>query len=163
MSIIYKNILQKNANEYHSMINQIKDEEKYLFYTLRFSVESTSDYIKQHENNNCPIIGAFNNNHLVGWIDYNRGDFEEISHIATIGMGVIKEFRGKGIGTALLERCIKSAKENNIEKLELEVFKTNVNAFGLYKKLGFQKEGIRIKKRKYLDRYDDLIEMGLLL
>lgn len=163
MEVVYKPITQNHVEEYYKLVNEIKDEGKYLFSTLRFPIEETHKYVSQHENNNCPIIGAFITDCLIGWIDYNRGGFEEISHTAGIGMGVKLEYRGKGIGKKLLLKCIESATSNNIEKLELEVFSTNKVAYDLYKKIGFIEEGRRIKKRRFNGQYEDLIQMGLFL
>jgi GNAT superfamily N-acetyltransferase len=44
-------------------------------------------------------------------------------HVGVLGMGLIREFRKKGIGSQLLKRTINHAKVyNGIEKVELEVF-----------------------------------------
>jgi ribosomal protein S18 acetylase RimI-like enzyme len=149
---------------YHSLVNEVKDERTYLFSTLRFSLEDTEKYIEHHEAVSNPIWGAFDEEGvLLGWIDFNRGNFSEIAHTATLGMGVKKQFRGQGIGSALMDACVKSAKSLGIEKLELEVFASNTAARALYIKKGFFEEGIRLKKRKFEDNYDDLVCMGLFL
>lgn len=163
MEISYKTVISENVEEYYKLVNEVKDEGKYLFSSLRFPIEETHKYVSLHESNNCPIIGAFFENSLIGWIDYNRGSFEEISHTASIGMGVKKEYRGKGIGKELLKKCIESARSNKIEKLELDVFSTNTVAYKVYKNIGFIEEGRRINKRKYNGEYEDLIQMGLFL
>lgn len=149
---------------YHSLVNEVKDERNYLFSTLRFSLEDTEKYIEHHEAVSSPVWGAFDEEGvLLGWIDFNRGNFSEIAHTATLGMGVKKQFRGQGIGSALMDACVKSAKSLGIEKLELEVFASNTAARALYIKKGFFEEGIRLKKRKFEDNYDDLVCMGLFL
>lgn len=163
MEIIYKTVISENVEDYYKLVNEVKDEGKYLFSSLRFPIEETHKYVSLHESNNCPIIGAFFGGSLIGWIDYNRGGFEEISHTASIGMGVKKEYRGKGIGKELLIKCIESARSNKIEKLELDVFSTNTVAYKVYKNIGFIEEGRRINKRKYNGEYEDLIQMGLFL
>ncbi len=164
MEIVYRNIEIEDAEQYLNLINKIKDEEIYLFNSLRFPIESTKDFIKTHKKNNCPVIGAFTEkSELVGWINYSKGSFDEISHIATIGMGVSKEYRNEKIGSALMERCIIEAGKIGVEKLELEVFSTNISAIKLYKRYGFKTEGILIKKRKFKGKYEDLICMGLFL
>jgi ribosomal protein S18 acetylase RimI-like enzyme len=154
----------EDAAVYHSLVDEIKDEGQYLFSTLRFSLEDTKKYIERHEEMSSPIWGAFDEQGtLLGWIDFNRGGFSEIAHTATLGMGVKKEFRGQGIGSALMDACIENAESLGIEKLELEVFASNTAARALYIKKGFFEEGIRLKKRKFEDRYDDLVCMGLFL
>jgi ribosomal protein S18 acetylase RimI-like enzyme len=164
MNFNIRAIRVEDSAAYHSLVNEVKDERTYLFSTLRFSLEDTEKYIEHHEAVSNPIWGAFDEEGvLLGWIDFNRGNFSEIAHTATLGMGVKKQFRGQGIGSALMDACVKSAKSLGIEKLELEVFASNTAARALYIKKGFFEEGIRLKKRKFEDNYDDLVCMGLFL
>jgi RimJ/RimL family protein N-acetyltransferase len=164
MNFNIRAIRVEDSAAYHSLVNEVKDERNYLFSTLRFSLEDTEKYIEHHEAVSSPVWGAFDEEGvLLGWIDFNRGNFSEIAHTATLGMGVKKQFRGQGIGSALMDACVKSAKSLGIEKLELEVFASNTAARALYIKKGFFEEGIRLKKRKFEDNYDDLVCMGLFL
>lgn len=48
------------------------------------------------------------------------------------------EFRGKGIGKALMERIILEAKDRNCSKVTLEVREDNIVAQNLYYNLGFK-------------------------
>jgi putative acetyltransferase len=164
MDIELRPLYSEDAENLWELINEVKDEEKYLFYTLRFPKEGTVRYIESHNAANNPIIGAFaDTSTLVGWIDFNPGSFEEISHTASLGMGVRKGYRGIGIGRKLIQACIDSASRLGIEKLELEVFSSNAEARALYEKFGFEIEGCHCKKRKYKGQYEDLVCMGLFL
>lgn len=51
---------------------------------------------------------------------------------------VLKEYRGNGIASKLLDRAIELAKEENISYIELTSNKTRKEAQGLYKKMGFR-------------------------
>lgn len=84
-----------------------------------------------------------------------------MKHVATVGMGIISEYREAGIGSKLLELTIQHAKKyNKIEKAELEVYRSNKRAINFYKKHHFNVEGERIKARKLDGVYDNLIIMG---
>lgn len=50
---------------------------------------------------------------------------------------VLKDFRGKGVGKALMEKLIASAEEREFCKVTLEVREDNQTAQQLYKQLGF--------------------------
>ncbi|MBP0579308.1 GNAT family N-acetyltransferase [Labrys sp. LIt4] len=65
------------------------------------------------------------------------------AHAAGLGVGVHDDYRGRGIGTALL-REITDAADNwlRVERLELTVFADNLRAIRLYERFGFEKEGI---------------------
>ena len=81
-----------------------------------------------------------------------------------IGMCVAREWRGRGVGSALLAAAIEWARERGLHKLSLGVFAHNSGAIALYRKLGFVEEGRRVKHyRRQSGELWDSIEMGLLL
>ncbi len=80
-----------------------------------------------------------------------------------IACGVLKEYRGQGIGTKLFNEVEKWALENDIIRLDLTVVTENEAAIALYEKLGFEKEGIK-RASFYLEgRVLDQYYMGKLL
>lgn len=58
-------------------------------------------------------------------------------HRASIALSVLKKYWGLGIGSALMDAVIKSAREMGILQLELEVYEANHRAISLYEKKGF--------------------------
>lgn len=65
----------------------------------------------------------------------------KVKHRAECGISVAREYWGLGIGRALLEACIKCAKEAGYTQLELSVVADNARAISLYKKEGFVEFG----------------------
>src|SRR3989475_10555863 len=89
-------------------------------------------------------------------VDRSRHGFGEI------GMAVAREWRGRGVGSALLAAAIEWARENGLHKLSLGVFAHNAAAIALYRKLGFVEEGRRVKQcRRASGELWDVVEMGL--
>ena len=81
-----------------------------------------------------------------------------------IGMAVAREWRGRGVGSALLAAAIEWAHGHGLHKLSLGVFAHNTAAIELYRKFGFVEEGRRIKQyRRASGELWDAIEMGLML
>jgi RimJ/RimL family protein N-acetyltransferase len=81
-----------------------------------------------------------------------------------IGMAVLKEWRGRGVGSALLAAAIEWARAEGLHKLSLSVFPHNEAAIALYRKFGFVEEGRLVKQyRRQSGELWDAIEMGLLL
>jgi RimJ/RimL family protein N-acetyltransferase len=81
-----------------------------------------------------------------------------------VGMAVAREWRGRGVGSALLAAAIEWAREQGLHKLSLGVFAHNAAAIGLYRKFGFVAEGRRVKHfRRENGELWDAIDMGLLL
>ncbi len=80
------------------------------------------------------------------------------------GMAVARDWRGRGVGSALLETAIASAREQGMHKLSLGVFAHNDAAIALYRKFGFVEEGRHVKQyRRSSGELWDSIDMGLLL
>ena len=81
-----------------------------------------------------------------------------------IGMLVARDWRGRGVGSALVAAAIELARSRGLHKLALSVFPHNEAAIALYRKFGFVEEG---RRRRHVRRANgelwDLIEMGLLL
>jgi ribosomal protein S18 acetylase RimI-like enzyme len=74
---------------------------------------------------------------------------------------VDSEWRGRGVGSALVRAAIERARGQGLHKLCLEVFPTNTAAIGLYRKFGFVEEGRRSKHyRRASGELWDAIVMG---
>lgn len=72
-------------------------------------------------------------------------------------LAVAKEFRGRGIGEALLTHMIEKSEELGLSSITLEVRATNETAISLYEKLGFVKVGMR--KGYYSNGREDAVLM----
>ena len=148
------------AESYCKAVDTVASERKYLGSTTGFPLEKTIDFVKFIVNQNLSQYFAIENGEVVGWCDIIPKGYEGLTHVGVLGMGVMKAYRGKGIGTQLLEKAIEHAKQNGIEKVELDVYESNLAAIALYEKLGFTLEGKRVKGRKLDGQYDNIVLMG---
>lgn len=81
-----------------------------------------------------------------------------------LGMFVEAAWRGRGVGSALVQAGIGWARERALHKLCLEVFPSNTPAISLYRKFGFAEEGRRPRQyRRANGELWDAIVMGLAL
>ncbi|VVO41691.1 GNAT family N-acetyltransferase [Pseudomonas fluorescens] len=65
------------------------------------------------------------------------------SHCGNIGMGVAVAWQGKGVGSKLLAAALDIADNwMNLQRVELTVYADNEAAIGLYRKFGFETEGL---------------------
>jgi len=76
---------------------------------------------------------------LVTLVDY----FNQRPHAHLSVLAVEKWAEGKGVGSALLDRCVAWAKEHNSDRLTLSALVTNARARALYERKGFGGEYIR--------------------
>lgn len=65
----------------------------------------------------------------------------KLKHRAELGIAILKEYWGLGIGKALMEACIECAKDAGYTQLELNAVAENERALALYKKMGFVEYG----------------------
>lgn len=101
------------------------------------------------------------NGRIAGFSRCAGNNLKRSSHRVEFGIGVLKEFWGYGIGKKLLEESINWADSNGIKKICLHVLETNEKASDLYKRYGFDVEGV-LKKDKLLSdgNYYNTIVMG---
>ncbi len=99
------------------------------------------------------------NGKIVGVTTIQRGMYRKNRHTASLGIAVKKDYRHMHIGTKMIAEAISWSKQQGIDKINLEVFSSNVDAIKAYRKLGFQYEGVR--KRQFLigDQYVDDVLM----
>ena len=99
---------------------------------------------------------------IIASLSFENSLFKRTSHTGTFGVSVHRDWRGKGIGTALLETLLEWAEANPlVKKVGLSVFSSNANAIRLYRRLGFVEEGRRAKAIKLgPERYVDEVLMG---
>jgi RimJ/RimL family protein N-acetyltransferase len=95
---------------------------------------------------------------IVGQLHVEQSSFG----FGEIGMMVAADWRGRGVGAALVAAAIEWARARGLHKLTLSVFPHNDAALALYRKFGFVEEGRRIRHlRRSNGELWDLIEMGL--
>ncbi|MHB8926157.1 MAG: GNAT family N-acetyltransferase [Bacillota bacterium] len=81
---------------------------------------------------------------VIGSLSLERPNRRRLAHTAILGIVVTKEWRGRGVGTALIRSALAWAAESGaIEKVCLSVFSSNAGAIELYERLGFAEEGRR--------------------
>ena len=84
--------------------------------------------------------------------------------LAEIGMLVAPEARGRGVGSALMEKCVAWCRANRAHKIALTMWPHNTAARALYEKVGFVVEGRLIRHyRRSNGELWDAITMGLVL
>ncbi len=87
-------------------------------------------------------VVAFDGNKLVGHCDIRRRMADDVMHAGTLGITVLRGYRGFGIGGMLVREALEEAQRMGIWLVQLTVFSKNRRAVGLYRKMGFRRAGI---------------------
>jgi len=152
---IIRNAEEADTESVLKQIVSVLEEAEYTVTTYPedgadFTVEKEREWVKNHmEGDGKLLVVAEIDGEIAGSADLHNGERKRIQHIATVGITVLKDFRGLGIGKALMETVIGWASDHPvIEKIGLGVFSNNTGAINLYKKLGFVEEGRKVKEIK---------------
>lgn len=87
----------------------------------------------------CEVDGV-----IAGNCEVTRRTQLKTRHRAGIGIALLKEFWGQGIGTAMFRELIRIAEGwEGLAQLELEFVEGNARARALYEKMGFRIAGVR--------------------
>ncbi len=81
------------------------------------------------------------------------------TELDVLNFGVLKRYRGQGIGSALLDGLIKRAVRMRIESIWLEVRESNLEAINLYQKKGFS--AIQTRKNFYTQPLENALVLKL--
>ena len=145
MEIKIREIEVEDYKELLDFMKKVKGETNFLRgypNEIKMSYEDEKEHIKKvksSETSNYFVV--MKNNKIIGCIGFNGNTARKMKHYGTIGISVLKEYWGRGIATALLEKLISWAKEKGIKKINLDVFENNKRAIKLYEKFGFKLEG----------------------
>jgi ribosomal protein S18 acetylase RimI-like enzyme len=109
-----------------------------------------------------PHFVAITDGKVVGWCDIALKPRPTLRHSGVLGMGVISEYRGRGIGRALMHATLEAAKQRGIARIELTVRVDNEPAKRLYESFGFIAEGLCRRHLLVDGEYRDSWLMALL-
>jgi RimJ/RimL family protein N-acetyltransferase len=162
MAIDVVPIAAEHIEGYRRAVDTVARERTYLTLLEAFPLSQTRDFVLALMKKGDPIFVALANGEVVGWCDIQRHPFPSHSHRGTLGMGVVPEYRGRGIGARLLDQTLKQAFAAGFVRVELNVRADNLRAMRLYEKLGFVREGL-LRDAVFVDRqFHDAIAMALI-
>lgn len=159
---VIREIEIEDASSFLQLSKQLDEETKFMLYEpgeRKTTAEQQEKMIHRFiENEYATIFVAVEDERIVGFILVNGNNIQRKRHVATIVIGILQEYNGRGIGTRLFKEVEKWAKLHDVWRLELTVMAHNTRAQALYKKAGFEKEGVKkaalIIDGKGIDEYE---------
>ena len=107
------------------------------------TLEQELDYIRTHlESANSTLLVAVHDDTVVGLAGLMGESNEEERHVASLAISVARGFRGRGVGTALIDALMSWAPSAGITRVQLWAWANNPRAISLYESVGFEREGI---------------------
>jgi len=161
VEIVYAN--EKYFESFHESLGAVARERVNIEMVEAPPLESVVSFQSGLIKKNAPVFYAVAGGRVVGWADISTCDNPRLNHVGHLGMGLLSEFRGQGLGSKLLDAALKHSKKFGLEKVALQVYTTNLPAIALYNKFGFEPEGISRRFRKLDGEYFDCLAMGKFL
>ena len=146
--------LQENINSVGAEIDYI------LIETVGNNLVEEQEWIREFDGKGSILLVAEGGGKIVGQADAHGGRPPKESHVGTIGIAIRDGYRDVGLGRAMIERLFEWMRDRQFRKACLQVFSTNTRAIALYKKLGFEIEGVRKSQYRIRGQWVDDIMMG---
>jgi ribosomal protein S18 acetylase RimI-like enzyme len=145
----------------YQVMNRVFQEGKMVAgQPLPFSVEDMYEEWHVHNPANQMTWVAFSREKgVIGWLRCDRRPMPIMQHTASVWMGLEEAYRGQTVGQELIRESFEWAKAQGIERLELGVRGSNIQAQDLYRQMGFREEGRKVRAIKTADGYEDDIWM----
>ena len=155
-------IANEHAAAFRECLDTVAREKQYLAQIEAPPLERVQQFVRDSVANDSVQFVAMDNGIVVGWADIFPAWPHAISHCGGLGMGVLLQYRGRGIGGQLLDSCIRKAWAKGITRIELEVRADNARAIRLYQKAGFVLEAVKRHGMRFDGVYYDSIQMSRL-
>jgi L-amino acid N-acyltransferase YncA len=93
---------------------------------------------------NAPRLVATSEEQILGWAALSPVSSRAVyAGVAEISVYVANDWRGKGVGRALLETLVVESEKNAIWTLQASIFPENIASLALHKSCGFREVGRR--------------------
>jgi ribosomal protein S18 acetylase RimI-like enzyme len=124
-------IEESHIDGFHRTLDFVARERQYLALLEAPPLESTRAFVLDHIKRGHPQFVAVWAGEVVGWCDVTAKERPIYAHVGVLGMGLLPQFRGQGIGTGLIRRSLAAARELGFHRVELTVRENNASAIEL--------------------------------
>ncbi|MXR42657.1 GNAT family N-acetyltransferase [Halobaculum sp. WSA2] len=135
---------QRDLSGLVGVIRQVAGEGTYIeAETVADVIEHDEVVLRHNELESRLFMVATVDDEVIGWVHLDLPEAEKLSHTAVLTVGILPEYRGKGIGSTLLERGESWAASHGFEKLYNSIPATNDGAVAFLTDHGWEREAVR--------------------
>lgn len=145
LKVFDKNIIIKYSETIKKFIDEVLIINNVVVendYSVKLVVE-ISDYIS---NNSAYIVGAFDNDILIGFIWCYKRIFNQEERLHIYHFIVEESYRRSGVGQQLINNVFDYCKKNNIHKIDLMATSSNKSVLKFYYKNLFKDERVLLSR-----------------
>jgi RimJ/RimL family protein N-acetyltransferase len=155
-------IEERHIDGFHRTLDYVARERRYLAFLEGPPIESTRAFVIENIKRGHPQYVAVATGEVIGWCDIIPKGRPIHAHGGVLGMGLLPQFRGQGIGTNLIRSTLAAARTIGFHRVELTVRENNNGAIELYKKVGFKIEGLHRDAVLVDGAYENVVSMAVL-
>ena len=157
-------IAEDHIDGFRATLDGVSRERRYLYFLEAPAPEDVRKFVLNGIGKRYPHFVALEDDQVIGWCDVLPVDPRPIrAHTGMLGIGVLAQRRGGGIGSALLRETLNGARDFGFTRVELAYRAGNSRVGRLYERFGFVREGTERNAVRMDGTYEDVIRMALLM
>jgi RimJ/RimL family protein N-acetyltransferase len=162
-----RQIREADAGAFLNLKKRLDDETSFMLFEpgeRKEPIEETRNRVREVlRRDNHMIWVAEKPEGLVGYLEAVGGRVRRNRHSTYLVVGIVQAWTGKGLGTQMFTVMEEWARQKGIHRLELTVMTHNRAGIALYRKMGFEEEGVKRHSLRVAGRYVDEYVMAKLL
>lgn len=137
--VLFRPLLADDKERLRDLFNRVSDEDREYFRTDITGEDAVAEWIDRLDYKHVFPLIAIVNDRIVGLATLYIGD-NYTRHIAWIHVYLDKEFRRRGVGTAMMQAEIDIARMMGLQQIIAEVVVTQPQVIRAFEELGFKFE-----------------------
>src|SRR5260221_14585895 len=105
----------RDLKGYHACFDAVARERKHLGSVAAASLGGSRGWMRSVLDAKCPLVVVTQGRRIVGWCDAGPRVMEGFRHTVGLGMGLLPQMRGRGLGERLLRKVIAQCRRRRIE------------------------------------------------
>jgi ribosomal protein S18 acetylase RimI-like enzyme len=155
-------IAQDHIESFYRALDFVARERRYLSFLEAPPLEQVGAFVLDNISHGYPQLVAVSAGQVIGWCDVVPKPRPIYAHAGVLGMGLLPEFRGQGLGGRLIQQTLAAARAFGLNRVELSVRENNAGAIALYKRVGFEIEGLQRNATRVEGVYENVVLMATL-
>lgn len=166
--VTLREAIKEDAQNIVDFYNLVGAETTYLSFgadEYKVSLEQQESMIEStNSSDNNFMILALVDKKIIGIGTISSNQKKKGKHVGILGIVITEKYCDLGLGKIMMDYLINWCRNNNITtKISLSVREDNPRAIALYKKCGFEVEGV-LKNETYIDgKFFNIVCMGMIL
>jgi ribosomal protein S18 acetylase RimI-like enzyme len=166
--VTIRKVIKEDAQKMIDFYNIVGGETDFLSFganEFKRDLQDYEEYITATSKEpNSIMLLALIDSEIISIATINSSQKERTKHVGTLGIVISEKYTGLGLGKILMNDLLDWAKQNGItKKISLVTNENNTVAIELYKKVGFEVEGLLKHDNFIRGNYSNTVVMGLLL